>query len=231
MWRMALSLLDRAIYSYADVDRLVQLPAGTARRWINGYERAGTSYQPVLREVPQDRDVVTWGELVEVRLLAEFRSRKVPVQHLRPAIVRLRKEFGPYPLARAAPFLEASGRELVLRVQLEVSLDAPLQLVVVRDNQLMLSTASERFSQSAHFGNGVVDSIQPLAQSPLVRLDPRRAFGQPAIGGRALRTSSLAENFRAGSTMTELADLYDLALPEVEQALRFELTKPELEAA
>jgi len=31
--------------------------------------------------------------------------------------------------------------------------------------------------------------------------------------------------------MTELADLYDLGLAEVEQALRFELTKPDLEAA
>ena len=126
---------------------------------------------------------------------------------------------------------EASGRELVRRVQLEVSLDVPLQLVVVRDNQIMLSTASERFSQSARFSHGVVDSLQPLAVTPLVRLDPRRAFGQPTIGGRALHTSSLAENFRAGSTMTELADLYDLALPEVEQALRYELTKSELEAA
>jgi len=36
---MVVSLLDRAIYSYADVDRLVGLPAGTARRWLNGYER------------------------------------------------------------------------------------------------------------------------------------------------------------------------------------------------
>ena len=230
MWRMAVSLLDRAIYSYADVDRLVRLPAGTARRWLNGYERGGTFYQPVLRDAPQDRDVVTWGELVEARLLAEFRSRKVPVQRLRPAVVRLREEFGHYPLAQAAPFLEASGRELVRRVQLEVSLDGPLQLVVVRDNQIMLSTASERFSQSARFSNGVVESLEPLAQTPLVRLDPRRAFGQPTIGGRALRTSSLAENFRAGSTTTELADLYDLTLPEVEQALRFELTKSELEA-
>lgn len=94
---MAVPMLDRAIYSYADVDRLVRLPAGTARRWLNGYERAGTFYEPVLREAPQDSDVVTWGGLVEARLLAEFRSRKLPVQRMRSAFVRLREEFGDYP--------------------------------------------------------------------------------------------------------------------------------------
>lgn len=40
---IASSLLDRAIYSYADVDRLVGLHAGTARRWLEGYERLARS--------------------------------------------------------------------------------------------------------------------------------------------------------------------------------------------
>jgi hypothetical protein len=31
---MATPLLERAIYSYADVDRLVGVRAGTARRWL-----------------------------------------------------------------------------------------------------------------------------------------------------------------------------------------------------
>ena len=61
--------------------------------------------------------MVTWGEMVESRLVAELRSRDVPVQRLRPAIVRLRKEFGRYPLAHAHPFLDVEGRELVRIVQ------------------------------------------------------------------------------------------------------------------
>jgi hypothetical protein len=43
------SLLDRAIYSFADVDRLVGLRPGTAKRWIDGYTRADVTYSPVLR--------------------------------------------------------------------------------------------------------------------------------------------------------------------------------------
>jgi hypothetical protein len=116
-------LLERAIYSYADVDRLVGLHSGMARRWLEGYERAGRFYDPVLRPRSTGSDAVTWGEMVEARLLAEFRSRDVPVQRLRPAIVRLRKELGPYPLAHARPFLDVEGRELVCYVQEQVGLE------------------------------------------------------------------------------------------------------------
>lgn len=52
-------------------------------------------------------------------------------------------------------------------------------------------------------------------------MDPRRSFGQPAI--RNVRTESLAEDFRAGSSREELAELYDLSPLHVDKAIRFEL--------
>ncbi len=41
-----LSMLDRDVYLYSEVDRLIGLRGGTARRWINGYERGGKQYDP-----------------------------------------------------------------------------------------------------------------------------------------------------------------------------------------
>lgn len=216
------SLLDRAIYSYADVDRLVGLHTGTARRWLDGYTRSGRFYDPVLRQEPTGQDVVTWGEMVEARLLAEFRSKQVPVQKLRPAIVRLREEFGAYPLAHARPFLDVEGRELVLAVQDEVGVDRPLQLVVVRNGQTMLAQATQRFNDSVRYEGGVVATLNPSGlAAPNVLMDPRRAFGQPAV--RNVRTDALAEAFRAGVSREELADLYDLSAQQVDDAIRFEL--------
>jgi len=221
MDHMAESLLDRAIYSYADVDRLVGLHSGTARRWLEGYVRAGRAYDPVLREAPTGENAATWGEMVEARLLAEFRSKHVPVQRLRPAIVRLRKELGRYPLAHARPFLEVEGRELVQLVQNEVGLDRDLQLVVIRSGQLMLADATERFHTAVEYESGVVGRIRPDRRTPEVVMDPAHAFGQPAI--RNVRTESLAEDYRAGTTRDELADLYELTPQEIEAAIRFEL--------
>lgn len=218
---MAVSLLDRAIYSYSDVDRLVGLHAGTARRWLEGYERSGRFYDPVLRPEPSGVDVVTWGEMVEARLLAEFRSQQVPVQRLRPAIVRLRDEFGRYPLAHARPFLEVEGRELVRVLQDEAGVDRPLRFVVVRDGQAMLAEATKRFSAAVQYNDGIVTRLSPSSRTPEVLMDPARAFGQPAI--RNVRTDALAEDYRAGTSREELADLYDLSAAQVDEAIRFEL--------
>ncbi|WP_068747141.1 DUF433 domain-containing protein [Tsukamurella pseudospumae] len=218
---MAHSLLDRAIYSYSDVDRLVGLHSGTARRWLEGYARAGKFYDPILRDEPTCSDAVTWGEMVESRLLAEYRDRRVPVQRLRPAIVQLREEFGRYPLAHARPLLDVAGRELVRIVQERVELESPLQLVVVRNGQVVLADAAERFYSAAGYSDDVVARLTPDVRTPDVTMNPRTAFGRPSV--RGVRTESLAEDFRAGTTRAELADLYDLSPSEVDAAIRFEL--------
>lgn len=218
---MTVSLLDRAIYSHADVDRLVGLPSGTARRWLEGYSRGGKAYAPVLREHALEDDVVTWGEMVEARLLAEFRSRDVSVQRMRPAIEQLREEFGRYPLAQARPFLEVEGRELVRVVQDRVGLDRSLQLVVVRNGQSMMTAATERFRDAVDYEHDEAARLRPSARTPLVVMDPARSFGQPAI--RNVRTETLAEEYRAGTTREDIAELFDLTLRQVDEAIRFEL--------
>ncbi|MDR0481751.1 MAG: DUF433 domain-containing protein [Cellulomonadaceae bacterium] len=214
-------MLDRAIYSYTDVDRLVGLAAGTARRWLEGHQRSHRFYEPVLRQEPTGSDAVTWGEMVEARLLAEYRHRRVPVQRLRPAIVRLRKEFGRYPLAHARPFLDVEGRELVRRVQAEVGLEKELQLVVVRSGQLMLTEPTDSFHAAVEYENDVVIQLKPDIRTPVVQMNPRRAFGQPAIS--SVRTDALAEYYRAGTSRDELVDLFDLEPSQVDEAIRFEL--------
>src|SRR4051794_15101212 len=132
-------LLSRPVYGLGQVDRILGLRPGTARRWVDGYRRGRKSYPPVVREQSTGDDVVTWGEFVETRLLAEYRDAGVPVVHLRPAVDRLRDELQtPYPLASARTWLDVEGRELVRRVQEDVKLERPLALVVVRTGQRVL---------------------------------------------------------------------------------------------
>jgi uncharacterized protein (DUF433 family) len=159
--------------------------------------------------------------MVESRLLAEYRSRDVPVQRLRPAIVALRDEFGRYPLAHARPFLDVDGRELVRVVQERVGLERSLQLVVVRNGQLVLAVPAEQFRSSVGYVDDEAAHIKPDARTPDVLMDPRRAFGQPAI--RVVKTESLAEDYRAGTSRDALADLYDLSPEQIDDAIRFEL--------
>jgi len=218
------AVLDRRVYVMSDVDLYLGLPAGTARRWIDGYERGGRSYPPVIRPEHSGVESVTWGEFVETSLLSRYRSRGMSLQRLRPAVQRLRVEFdSPYPLASAAPYLDVSGRELVRRVQDETGVEPPLQLVVVRSGQLVLADPAQTFADRAEFtGDGrTVAALRTAEDTPDVRIDPLCQTGQPVV--RSVPTAVLAEGFRAGESMQVLADLYDLDVEQVLQAIRFEM--------
>ncbi len=69
---VTLTYLERPVYGFPQVDDLLGLKGGTARRWIDGYERRGKGYPPIVRETRTDNELVTWGEFVETGLLASI---------------------------------------------------------------------------------------------------------------------------------------------------------------
>ena len=73
-------LMERPVYGLSQVDQLLALSPGTARRWIDGYVRQGRTYAPVIRPEATGAEIVTWGEFVEARLLAEYRDRGLSLQ-------------------------------------------------------------------------------------------------------------------------------------------------------
>lgn len=87
--------------------------------------------------------------------------------------------------------------------------------------QLVLAETAERFRWAVEYDGGGVGRLRPDVRTQDVVMDPRRAFGQPAI--RNVRTESLAEDYRAGTSREDLADLYDLTAEQVDEAIRFEL--------
>jgi uncharacterized protein (DUF433 family) len=169
-------------------------------------------------------EIVTWGEFVETRLLAEFRNVGVPMYRMRPAVERLRDELGTlYPLAYARPF--TSGRELVLAAQEDVGLASPLRLIVIRSGQAMLTGPASRFVKHVEFeeDEGPAQRLRPISSLQAVVMDPLRQFGAPVV--RSVPTEVIAEQIRAGDNIATIAELYDLAPSEVEAAIRFELIR------
>lgn len=220
-----LELLDRPTYSIPQVDRVLALNPGTARRWIEGYKRGGKFYEPVIRPQRTGDEVVTWGEFVETRLLAEYRDKGIPLLRMRPAIEKLREAFDTrYPLAHARPY--AAGKELVLAVQDEVQLAKALLLVVIRNGQYVLTEPASHFVDSVEFAptdDAVVARVYPLSGDRRVVVDPLRQFGEPVV--RSVPTEIIAEQVRAGDRLEMIAELYELPLDDVEAAIRYELTR------
>jgi uncharacterized protein (DUF433 family) len=56
-----------------------------------------------------------------------------------------------------------------------------------------------------------------------VVIDPGRGFGLPILEGPGISTAVVAERFKAGESMDELADDYGCSPLEVSEAIRFEL--------
>jgi uncharacterized protein (DUF433 family) len=219
------SILERPTYVLPQVDRLLGLASGTARRWIEGYARSGKRYPPIVRPEATGEEVVSWGEFVETRLLAEYRDRGASIFHMRAAVEQLRAQFNTrYPLAHARPYVDVAGRELVMKVQTEVGLDKKLELVVVRNNQIVLADETANFYRSVTFSDQQeVMEMRPVTEIHEVVINPLRQFGEPVV--RSVPTEVIGEQVRAGESIEAIAEIYELAREQVEAAVRYELVR------
>ena len=223
-------LQDRPVYGFGQVDHILGVKAGTSARWVDGYQRAGKTYPPVIRPERTGDEIVTWGEFIEARLLAEYRDAGVPLVRMRPAVEKLREELNTrYPLASAKTWLAVEGRELVRKVEEAVGLDRRLRLVVVRNDQQMLdwSPPAQEFADSLHWehvGPRKRPEVTSLNPDPAIRevvVNPLQRFGEPST--RGVPTEVIRELYVAGDPIEMIAELYALPRHLVEAAVRYEL--------
>jgi len=224
-----LPTIERPAYGMGQAARLLGVRRDTLRRWVDGYERKGVHYEPVIRAQRTGDDLVTWGEFVEAGYLYEYRKRRVSLQRLRPVVQRLREELGVrYPLATARPYLY--GQDLVMRLQTELDLERELWMVLSQREQLILAPPASEFFEKVEFGaDGNASVYLPDGPQSPVRVDPDHAFGEPAVFN--VRTENLYELFLAGEDVEQIADGYDLDSRSVQAAVRYEQRRAEFRAA
>lgn len=218
------SMLDREIYLYAEVDRLIGLSGGTARRWINGYGRSGTAYPPILRVTPRDTEWATWGEFVEARILAEYRDDNIPTARLRGAIEGLRRLYDiDYPLAHLRPYLAVHERDLTISGE-EVGLSE--DEMIVRTGQRLLFGSGRDLILHASLaqderGEKVVSELRPDPDFSEIVISPDRYSGQPTFVGRRVSVATIAGMANAGERPEDLAADYGLSLAQVQSAVAY----------
>ena len=218
------SMLDREVYLYAEVDGLTGLASGTARRWINGYQRGGRGYDPILRVSRRDTEWATWGEFVETRILAEYRDQNIPTARLRGAIDGLRRLYGiDYPLAHLRPYLAVHHRELTISGD-EVGLSE--DEMVVRTGQRLLGGAGWDLIVQASLaqdetGEKIVAELRPDLGFPEIVISPDRYSGQPTFIGRRVSVATIAGMVAAGERHEDLAADYGLSLEQVQAAIDY----------
>jgi uncharacterized protein (DUF433 family) len=228
------SLLERPVYTYREVDRLLGLNPDTAKRWINGYRRHGREYDPIVREKPTDARWVTWGEFIETRLLSEYRDvNEIKIIRMRRVVAALREHYHRrYPLAYSRPFVKVADRQVLARVQEEAGLDSQVWMVV-DSGQYALSPRTDRFFHATTYGpdpdaadqdDDVAIEVTIDPRYPDVKLNPLMRSGRPTVAGRNIHIATLAGMVLDGDPVSKVAGWYDLSEDQVQQAVDFTVT-------
>jgi uncharacterized protein (DUF433 family) len=77
--------------------------------------------------------------------------------------------------------------------------------------------------QEDHAGRFCRDK-RVLADEPkVIAMDPYVSFGRPVLEGTGITTAIIAERYKAGESIEELARDYECPLPAIQEAIRCEL--------
>jgi uncharacterized protein (DUF433 family) len=218
-------------YPFAEAAHYLNVPLSTLRSWFLGttYRQAGAkrSFKAVIRLDGSTKDGLSFLNLVEAHVLAGIRrTHGIPLPRVREAIGFVQRKLELERPLIAARF-QTDGVDLLVE-HLGKLVNAS------RDGQLeMAGVVRASLRRIVRDPNGVPIKLYPFTRrsresdSPApVEIDPNVAFGRPVLIGRAVPTAVLADRFKAGDSLQELADDYDATAVEVEEAIRCELDRP-----
>jgi len=223
---------DLAAYAVVEACHYLLIPRATLRAWVAGRTyptKAGQQFfRPVIR-VPKKRPtMLSFVNLVEAHVLdAIRREHRIPLDRVRAAIDYLRNEFGSdHPLADHR--LETDGLDLFVQKYGQLINISRAGQTAMRQ---LLEAYLRRIDRDA-FGAAI--RLYPFTrkgegdQPRLIVIDPLVSFGRPVLAGSGVPTSIIAERYKAGDSIEELASDYNREPLDIEEAIRCEL---QLEAA
>jgi uncharacterized protein (DUF433 family) len=147
----------------------------------------------------------------------------VPLQRIRPAVDRLKTEFG---LAHvlASKRLYVDGAEVLWDFGQDESdeREAVMRLVVVRNNQYVFIEIIQQYLRRIDFAmDGYAGLIHlPSYDHAQVVVSPRRGFGQPVFERGGARVEDALGMFWAGESLATVAEEYGVPEVQLEDALR-----------
>lgn len=219
-------------YSLSEAARYLRMPEATLRSWVFGrhYPAAGDRrfFKPVIHLPEQGRLVLSFVNLVEAHVLEAIRrDHDISLRKVRTAVAFLERHFeSRHPLADH--HLETDGLDLFIeRFGLLINLSQSGQLAI----RELITAYLRRIERDP---GGVPIRLYPftrkreLEEPRAVVIDPFVSFGRPVLMGTGISTAVVAERFKAGEAMEELAKDYGRSVLEIQEAIRCELP---LEAA
>ena len=211
------------LYSYAEADRLAEVPPNTARRWVKGYrywnEWGERVAQPPVTtgRYAEPQNAVSFFDLIGIKAIDGLRQTGFGLPTIRKVVSYCQDELGvEYPLV--------TYRFKVDRRQIFVE-EGEGQLLNVLGYRGMRAWEDilDPFLESVDYHHEFARRWWPRGRQLRVVVDPDYGFGLPVIADTSIRTEIIAERYKVGETLEEIAADFAVEVPQIKDALQYEL--------
>ena len=226
---------DIPAYLLHEAAHYTGVPVNTLRSWVSGRPYStdkGTKHsEPLIIRPNPSNSSLSFNNLIEAHVLNAIRRKHaVAMPRVRKALDFLSKKFdSKHPLAEhdfetdgVDLFVEQFGELINVSRHGQLAMKEILRAYLKRIERDEDGLAKQLFPFTRSASSGNYDDPR------IVAINPRVAFGKPVIAGTGIPTSIIAERYKTGESMAEIADDYGRTQIEIEEAIRCEF---ELKAA
>jgi uncharacterized protein (DUF433 family)/transposase-like protein len=220
-------LRETPAYGIVEAAHYLGIPKATLRSWVLGRHYptgAGKRFfRPVIELADKDQRLLSFENLVEAHVLdAIRRAHGVAFWRVRKAVEYLKSKLGSkHPLAEQR--FVTDGIDLFVEVF--------GQLVnISREGQLAMKDLIETYLQRVERNrSGTAIRLYPFTRERkpdeprIIVIDPSISFGRPVLVGTGIATAIIAQRYKAGESIEELAEDYGRSRSDIEEAIRCEL--------
>ncbi len=219
-------LIGRGVYTLAEAERLIDVPARRIARWTQGYSfvRRGklrTSPPLIAADTQAGTLILSFADILEVRFLDAFLGAGVSIHTVRRASVHAREFLGrQYPFSTR--LFKTDGRTILTEVVRGAS--DRILLDIVKNQYEFARIVSPMLYHGIDF-NQLDEPARwwPVGKSRKVLLDPTRAFGAPISSERGVPTRVLSDSVSANNNSVEfVAECFEVSKKAVRDAVYFE---------
>lgn len=214
-------------YMLSEAARYTGVPFNTLRSWVSGRSYStdrGTKYsEPLIIRPDGVENLLSFTNLIEAHVLNAIRRKhEVAMPRVRKALDYLSKQFdSKHPLAEHD--FETDGVDLFVEQFGKL-------INVSQSGQLALKQVFEMYLKRIERDeDGLARQLFPFTRTAkhasdpkIVAINPRIAFGKSVISGTGIPTSIIAERYKTGESISEIADDYGRKQIEIEEAIRCE---------
>ncbi|TDC49850.1 DUF433 domain-containing protein [Jiangella ureilytica] len=211
---MAIDIYSTPLLTAREAARHLRMPESTLDNWL----AASKSGDPLVHAVTPERrgwPRVPFVGVIEAYVLRALRDLGMPLADIRKAAEIVRAEFDD-PYALASRRIATDGVAVFVRL-------ADDSLVHARDSQGAFREVLDgclRYIEWSSDGSAKRLRLPQYPSEADVVIDPRFGWGAPVLERNKVKVDDLVALWRAGESIKQVADEYDLTESAVEDVLR-----------